>query len=118
VSGGLGRFPQVLQETEHFWRWPQKQLAKIVQYGEPKFLSKVKEKWPLVFCEMVCDITFFSSLIQPLVSVIVKWVLVRQPPDREPAWMRRDYRNLKTLDAKKVKGAKRRSREVRIIHIN
>jgi len=30
----LGRFLQELQETEHFWHWPQEKVAKIVQCGE------------------------------------------------------------------------------------
>ena len=32
---GLERFSQLLQETEHFWRWRQEKVAKIVQYGPP-----------------------------------------------------------------------------------
>jgi hypothetical protein len=31
---GLSCFSDLLQETEHFCRWPQKQVAKIVQCGE------------------------------------------------------------------------------------
>lgn len=31
----LARFSQLLQETEHFWRWHQEQVAKIVPYAPP-----------------------------------------------------------------------------------
>jgi len=63
----IARFPQLLEETRHFFSWRQKQVAKIVHCGEPKILNKSKreghpQEWPLVFCDMVCDITLFSSL--------------------------------------------------------
>jgi hypothetical protein len=40
VRARLGRFPQLLQETEHFWHWRQKPVAKIVHCGEPRLYVK------------------------------------------------------------------------------
>jgi hypothetical protein len=34
MNGKIGRFSQVLQETEHFWQWRQEKVAKIVQCGD------------------------------------------------------------------------------------
>jgi len=34
VLGGLGRFSQLLEETQHFCCWGQQEVAKIVQCGE------------------------------------------------------------------------------------
>jgi len=34
VTGRLGRFSQLLEETEHFCGWCQEKVAKIVQCGE------------------------------------------------------------------------------------
>jgi hypothetical protein len=39
--------PQVLEETEHFHRWRQEKVAKIVQCGEPKFLGKQERRPPV-----------------------------------------------------------------------
>jgi hypothetical protein len=36
---GLERFPQLLEATEHFCCWRQKQVAKSVPYGLPPFLT-------------------------------------------------------------------------------
>ena len=38
----LGRFSQLLEETEHFCGCGQEKVAKIVQCGEPKTLAKSK----------------------------------------------------------------------------
>jgi len=45
---GLSRFSDLLQETEHFCRWPQKQVAKIVQCGE-KIEERHPQGWPQIF---------------------------------------------------------------------
>ena len=42
---------QDLEETEHFRRWRQEKVAKIVQCGEHYFLSEKRppRRWPQVF---------------------------------------------------------------------
>jgi hypothetical protein len=42
---GLKHFYQLLQETEHFWRWRQEKVAKIDPYGPPGLFCNL----PLVF---------------------------------------------------------------------
>ena len=54
MTGNLGHFSQLLEETEHFFGWRQEKVAKIVQCGEPDILNKhAKEatrKGGLSFC--------------------------------------------------------------------
>jgi hypothetical protein len=42
---GLERFLRLLKETEHFRRWPQKEVAKIVQCGEPRLVEAAGSKF-------------------------------------------------------------------------
>ena len=37
-------FRQALEETDHVCRWRQKEVAKIVQCGEPRTLTKSKQE--------------------------------------------------------------------------
>jgi hypothetical protein len=46
---GLNRFSQLLQETEHFCRWRQKKVAKIVPYGLPRYDEGSLESTPEAF---------------------------------------------------------------------
>jgi len=49
VTGGLGRFSQLLEETEHFCRRGQQKVAKIVQCGDRCYR---KERAKLKSCEV------------------------------------------------------------------
>src|ERR1041385_7916921 len=52
-TGYLQRRPQVLEETAHFRRWRQEEVAKIVQCGEhSSFINRSRRhprRWPEVF---------------------------------------------------------------------
>jgi hypothetical protein len=53
VTGRLGRFSQVLEETEHFCGCGQEKVAKIVHCGE-KIEEEAIRKGGLKLCAVIC----------------------------------------------------------------
>src|SRR5829696_6679924 len=59
ISTGLERFPQLLQEIEHFCRWRQQKVAKIVPYGLPNWIESLEEV-PAAFS--LCQVVLVSAI--------------------------------------------------------